>query len=171
MNIFYLHPVPDVAAKYMCDKHVVKMILETAQLLSTAHHHYGSSTPIMYKPTHKNHPCAVWVRECWHNYHWAYDHLQALCHQYRIRYNKRHKTEALLDDLLKLPRGIPMRDINTVPPQCMPEQYKHHGPDRQQQTVNAYRDYYINDKSRFATWKTQTPKWFKLASAAESRAS
>jgi len=152
MNIFYLHHVPDVAAKYHCDKHVVKMILETAQLLSTAHHVAGSATPEMYRSTHINHPCAVWVRKCWYNYHWTYDLLQSLCSEYTKRYKKIHKSSQLLDCLLNLPKGISYQDIDTIPPQCMPEPYQNSNK-TQAHCVAAYRTYYVMDKSRFAKYR------------------
>lgn len=154
MNIFYLDENPHTAASYHCDKHVVKMILETAQLLSTAHHHYGSATCDMYKPTHKNHPSAVWVRESESNYLWAWRLFCCLCKEYTIRYNKKHKTSRLLEELFDFPAGIPKSIGMTSPPQCMPDVYKC------DDTVSAYRRYYMGDKKRFATWKTNKPKWF-----------
>lgn len=153
MNIFYLDQNPIIAAWYHCDKHVVKMILETAQLLSTAHHHYGSATSEMYKPTHRNHPSAVWVRESRANYMWAWRLFSALCAEYTERYGKTHKTSRLLKALFNRPDGIPTARM-TEPPQCMPDEYK--GDD----TVLAYRSYYRGDKRRFATWKTHEPDWF-----------
>lgn len=159
MNIFYLHHVPDFAAKYHCDKHVVKMILETAQLLSTAHHLAGSATSEMYRPTHINHPSAIWVRKCWHNYHWAYDLLGALCSEYKKRYGKIHKTSRLLDCLLNLPNGISYQEIDIIPPQCMPEQYRNSNRTRSH-CVNAYRTYYVMDKSAFAKYNySDTPSF------------
>ena len=74
MNIFYLAHNPTDCAQMHCDKHVVKMILETAQLLSTAHHERGSTAP--YKSTHRNHPSAVWVRSGVKQYQWAYSALR-----------------------------------------------------------------------------------------------
>ena len=70
MNIFYLDRNPILAADKQCDRHVVKMILETAQLLSTAHYELDGESPA-YKPTHKNHPSAVWVRKSLDHYLWA----------------------------------------------------------------------------------------------------
>ena len=81
MNIFYLSRSPVEAAKMQCDKHVVKMILETAQLLSTAHHELDGAS-VAYKPTHKNHPSAVWVRSSSDHYRWTVAHLEALGSEY-----------------------------------------------------------------------------------------
>ena len=77
MNIFYLDRDPHEAARLQCDKHVVKMILETAQLLSTAHNELDGGQ-IAYKTTHKNHPSAVWARKSLDNYLWLYRHLEGL---------------------------------------------------------------------------------------------
>ena len=69
MNIFYLDKNPDLSAQLHCDKHVVKMILEYAQMLSTAHRVLDNSQDV-YKIAHKNHPCTIWVRENKSNYKW-----------------------------------------------------------------------------------------------------
>ena len=76
MNIFYLSHDPDKAARVMYNRHVVKMILESAQLLCTAHHEYGNHD-VPYKSTHKNHPSAIWTRSNDLAYMWVYDHMMA----------------------------------------------------------------------------------------------
>ena len=158
MNIFYLHNNPEICAAYHCDKHVVKMILEYAQLLSTAHHELDGVPAIeCYKSTHKNHPSAVWVRSSIKHYRWAYELFASLCKEYTHRYGKVHKTEQkLLQALKELPKNIP--DVAwTQPPQCMPDQYKQH-PNR---AVQAYRDYIVGEKISFATKYTnrEAPSW------------
>ena len=99
MNIFYLDRHPIKAAQMMCDKHVVKMILESAQILSTAHRvldgddyadQYG-----LYKIAHKNHPSTIWARSGGLNYLWLYDHMRGLMQEYTYRYGKIHATERL----------------------------------------------------------------------------
>lgn len=135
------------------------MILETAQLLSTAHcvlGNDGKSIENFYKPTHVNHPSAVWVRQSSANYEWALQHLESLCNEYTHRYGKIHKTEQEKLTLLSyIPDNITDEDF-TIPPQCMPDVY------RQNDTVQAYRDYYAGAKLSFATWtKRDVPIWFK----------
>ena len=94
MNIFYLHNDPQVCAAYHCDKHVVKMILEYAQLLSTAHHELDGVPSIeCYKKTHVNHPSAVWARQSKRHYRWLYRLLSHTCREYTKRYRKIHATE------------------------------------------------------------------------------
>ena len=161
MNIFYLHENPQICAQYHVDKHCVKMILETAQLLSTAHRELDGDANAdalgMYKSTHKNHPSAVWVRSSHKHYQWAYELFASLCKEYTHRYGKVHKTEQkLLQALKDLPKNIP-EVAWTQPPQCMPDQYKQH-PNR---TVQAYRDYIVGEKSSFATKYTnrEVPSW------------
>lgn len=159
MNIFYLSEYADEAAEMHCDKHVVKMILETAQLLSTAHRvldgdDYADRAGL-YKITHTNHPSAVWVRQSEANYYWTLHLLWYLCAEYSKRYHKVHKTARLIDALAVVPDNIPDGDF-TEPPQCMPDEYKH------LDTVVAYRTYYQNEKADFAVWKyTQAPTWWK----------
>ena len=158
MNIFYVDRDPVVSAQMMCDKHVVKMILESAQMLSTAHrvldgNEYADKEGL-YKMAHKNHPSTIWVRSSYQHYKWLYDHMVALMREYTYRYGKNHATERLLTPLSEYPQAIPVGDY-TEPPQCMPEVCK--GED----TVLAYQNYYIIEKSGFARWtKRETPAWF-----------
>jgi hypothetical protein len=138
MNIFYLDTCPIRAAQQQCDKHVVKMILESAQMLSTAHHEFGSDRAV-YKSTHKNHPSTVWARECTANYRWLYAHMMALGDEYTRRYGKTHLTiEKCKEALSAPPEGMPWNIDHTPPPQCMPDEYKRYD------AVEAYRLYYIS---------------------------
>lgn len=161
MNLFRLHNDPSTAASMMCDRHVIKMILETAQLLSTAHYMLDGDSPA-YKPTHKNHPSAIWVRESISNYEWAYDHLTALCDEYTYRYGKTHKTERFLDALSVPPRNL-QRTESTPLRLAMPDYLKAlYGSD----AVTAYRMYYSLHKRIFKDGKLPTwtnrpvPDWF-----------
>jgi hypothetical protein len=123
MNIFYLDRDPHEAARLQCDKHVVKMILETAQLLSTAHNELDGGQ-IAYKTTHKNHPSAVWARKSLDNYRWLYRHLEGLGSEYTKRYGKVHLSiQKHSQSLSEPPRAIPSDDF-TDPPQCMPDKCK-----------------------------------------------
>ena len=158
MNIFYLDEDAAAAARYHCDKHVVKMILEYAQLLSTAHHVLdGDDAPEgIYKKTHVNHPSAVWVRQSRANYLWTFTLLAYLLRQYTYRYKKEHKTSRLMSALVQWPMNIPNVGF-TQPPQCMPDEYKC------DDAVEAYRNYYVGDKAYFASWRnTKTPEWWYL---------
>lgn len=142
MNIFYIHNDPKVCAKAMTDKHCVKMILESAQMLSTAHHELDQdkAPDNIYKSTHKNHPSAKWVRQSVQNYKWLYDHFIFLSDEYTRRYNRRHKTDKDLSHILiNPPKNIPVADF-TQPPQAMPDIYKTNN------SVRSYRIYYITEK-------------------------
>ena len=147
MNIFYLSHCPEEAAKMQCDKHVVKMILETAQLLSAAHRLLGSNVADdVYKLTHKNHPSAVWVRQSTENYDWTYQHFMALCREYTHRYGKIHLTQTKMAKLLcHYPDDLPFGYF-TFPPKCMPDQYK----DGSKSPINSYQAYYYGVKRNFA---------------------
>lgn len=153
MNIFYLDHDPAEAARMQCDRHVVKMILETAQLLSTAHHELDGESPA-YKPTHKNHPSAVWVRSSAYAYAWTWRHLNALGKEYSRRYSKGHKTiREHLSKLQVLPANIDTSMTPTEPPQCMPDEYK------RDDTVLAYQLYY-NSKADDWDARGMTMKWY-----------
>ena len=145
MNIFYLDKDPAKAASYFYDKHKVKMILESAQMLCTAHHHYGNGDNVPYKKAHYNHPSTIWCRQNASQYMWLYDHMIALGIEYTKRYNKTHLTIIKCKDVLKqLPPAIP--DSTFIePPQCMPDHHK--VPDC---SITAYWNYYEQDKHTVA---------------------
>ncbi len=144
MNIFYLHKDPVIAAKVQYNKHVVKMILESAQMLCTAHHHYDEDTDVPYKKAHYNHPSTIWTRESDEHYMWLFDHMVALGKEYTKRYSKTHLsiTKCFLP-LYRLPVGIPSNGF-TQPPQAMPDEYKNDC------SVEAYWNYYIGEKHTVA---------------------
>jgi hypothetical protein len=174
MNIFYVNSDPEVAARSMVDRHVVKMILETAQLLSTAHRvidgeEYvgqsqsgrkakrwrlsGNVDAIMYAATHINHPSAVWVRENSANYVWLYDHLLALGREYTYRYGRTHLTIDKLKDILKdSPQNIKQSNVMTKMPSCMDKQYI-----VSLDPITNYRNYYNYGKTDLLRWSNRPP--------------
>ena len=156
MNIFYLHKSPTISAQYMCDKHVVKMILESAQLLCTAHHTCPTNAERpekFYKKTHTNHPCAIWTRNCIGNYKWLCDHAQSLLDEYTYRYGKTHASTSVISWCVSNIPDIPDGELTDIA-QCMPDEYKSNDP------VIAYRNYYNKAKSHLHNWKRrQIPHW------------
>lgn len=145
MNLFYLDRDPVTAASYHYDKHKVKMVLEAAQMLCTAHHAYDNGHNVPYKQAHLNHPSTIWVRGNRNQYLWAYQYMMALGNEYTKRYGKEHKTIAKCRYVLSdPPPGIPNGEF-TQPPQCMPDEYKVEG-----DSVAAYWNYYEKDKFRIA---------------------
>lgn len=160
MNIFYLDKDIELSAKYHCDSHVVKMILEYAQLLSTAHRVLDNNdNDIFYKKTHKNHPCGVWVRDNNSNYEYLYLLFAKLCDEYTARYNKVHLTDKKLREVLKhAPNNIPQGTLTPLP-LCMPDEYK------QEDAVSSYRAYYMLDKAKkmkLNYTNTNTPSWLMV---------
>ena len=149
MNIFYLDKCPYKAAELQYNKHVVKMILESAQMLCTAHHHYNIFTDVPYKKAHYNHPSTIWCRQNKNQYRWLYNHMIALGQEYTARYNKEHMsiTKCRLP-LFQYPVGIPEGKFEQ-PPQCMPDEYK------DECSVKAYWKYYIGEKGNIANLKTE----------------
>lgn len=181
MNIFYLNYDPVICAKEHVDKHVVKMIVEYAQLLSTAHRvidgfsYYDSSNSgkrkvkrfklnepresNLYKACHINHPSAVWTRASRRHYQWLYELFEQCCLEYTRRYGKYHATEKLKAYLKMPPNNLPDKGWSEPPP-AMPDKYKVQG-----DSVQSYRNYYIGDKVSFAKWKSPAvqPTWFNYA--------
>ena len=152
MNIFILDYDVKKCAKYHVDKHVVKMILETAQLLCGVHWFVNSEAP--YKLSHKNHPCSIWARESLTNYLYLCELGLELCYEYTYRYGKKHKSQQVIEWCIENKPNI--KDIGfTEPAKAMPDEYK------VKSVVESYRNYYREAKSGFANWKNrEIPEWF-----------
>lgn len=177
MNIFYLHEDPIQNAKWHIDKHIVKMPIEYAQLMSTAHRlldgemYLGKTAigrnikrwrlhdereDILYKASHINHPSAIWVRESIENYFEMYKLYMAVLAEFTNRYGKIHGSSKPSIALIRPPSNIPMVK-GTQLPQCMPEICK-----VKNNPILAYRNYYIVEKNSFASWKNrEIPEWFQ----------
>lgn len=159
MNIFLLSLNPREAAEAHCDKHVVKMILETAQLLYCAHWVIDPTKllPTAYRKTHPNHPCAIWVRESLENYRWLCVFGLHLCCEYTFRYGKHHKTDDHIWWLFENMPAIP--DIGPTPFRlAMPDEYKCPDP------VASYRAYYLGAKQRMLVYsKRSRPEFLDYA--------
>ena len=150
MNIFYLHQDPVKAAEYQYNKHVVKMVLESAQILCTVHHKYmGDDADVPYKSTHKNHPSTLWAGQSAQNYEWLYRHFVALCEEYKKRYGKEHLSYTKCKDKVNMLPGGMLETGLTDMPQCMPDEYK------DDCSVQAYWNYYIHGKKDIANLKTE----------------
>ena len=183
MNIFWLSNDPIRCAEYHCDKHVVKMIVEYAQLLSSAirltrgkpvkvgkkvrylmrgekiseNGKITNRSPNVYLLTHEHHPCTQWVNESLTHWQALLDLALALCEEYTARYNKVHKSEAMLRKMQSLEPRLPSLPFR-LPPQCMPEKYQ------RRRTIAAYKAFYVGSKSRFAAWRySKTPSWYAKA--------
>ncbi len=180
MNIFILDNDPVIAAQMQCDKHVVKMIVESAQMLSTVHRMLDGKMErrlsksgkvrvqywklkddredVLYKACHFNHPSTIWTRESMHNYRWHYKHFVALCDEYTHRYGKVHATDKKLRKALeRLPDNIPVKKMTPFRlamksnPECMFED-----------PIKSYRAFYKTKEARFSmVWtKREVPTWF-----------
>jgi hypothetical protein len=175
MNIFSVDSDPYQAAEWLVDRHVIKMILESVQLLSTAHRvldgteYIGQSKSgrkakrwllpddrehILYGATHVSHPSAVWCRETSGNYEWLYRHFQALCLEYNHRYGKWHKCMDMWDHLSMTPRNIKQGDLQEFSV-AMDKQYI-----VSTDPIENYRNYYKIGKARMHKWtKRNPPPW------------
>ena len=156
MNIFFLDEDPTMSAQYHVDKHVVKMILETAQLLCGVHHATApDNTYVPYKLSHKNHPCSIWARTSLSNYLYLCELGLELCKEYTYRYGKRHKSQDVIEWCLINKPNVPDVEF-TEPAKAMPDEYK------VGDVVQSYRNYYMGAKSGFANWKNrEKPFWFE----------
>lgn len=153
MNIFRLDNDPQLAAEMAIDKHIVKMPVETAQLLHTALRQHGVSHDWLYKPFNPKHPSCLWVTESRFNFKWLVGHGKALCAEYTRRYGKVHKCQSLIEKAGELAGCI--QDIPSTPMRlAMPDQF------RTDDAVHSYRLYYAGAKFRFAKWKTSVPYWW-----------
>lgn len=180
MNIFFLHEDTKLSAQYHCDKHQSKMIIEYAQLLSTAHRYLDGTEyidsssgrrirrwklndgreDVLYKATHLNHPSAVWARESVNNYYYLYNLYHDLCDEFTYRYNKDHKTMELREALVVAPKNIP--DVPMTPVKCAITNLERKPVVPLAEAVEVYRTFYQTKQDRFAMkWsKRPTPEWF-----------
>jgi hypothetical protein len=163
---------PEIAARSLCDKHVVKMTLETAQLLSTAHRIVdgdesgrlsGDMETRLYHRTHVGHPCVRWSISSIENYLWLAEHFVYLCSEYRYRYGRIHKSFSIVDYLVNPPVGISAFKF-TKPALCMPDEYK------VTDHVESYRNYYrIAKKSLHKYTNRHAPDWLYIDNTKENQ--
>lgn len=156
MNIFVVDKNPVKAAQMLCDKHIVKMPVETAQMLSTVCRLKGFD--IGYKSTHTNHPCTVWVRDSKENFNWAIQHGIALCDEYSFRYGKTHASKKVIQDIDSIKKSLTFGwESLTMFAQAVPVEYKNSN-----DAVAAYRKYYLEEKSDIAHWNKnrKAPEWW-----------
>jgi hypothetical protein len=163
MNIFVIDEQPKIAAQHVLDKHVVKMPLESLQMMSTIANYLGFDSP--YRPVMLNHPCTIWARESQQNFLWLWEHAGSLCEEYTSRYGKTHKCELTMNDYnhiwVEVVEALP--DIGLTPfaiaiaDNMFCRQVEGFN---KMSTVDKYRQYYIHDKKRIATWKQNKPQWY-----------
>lgn len=152
MNIFVLDFDNRKSAESYVDSHVVKMPLETAQMLCTCLWNYNITAP--YKATHKKHPCNLWLYESIDNYNWLCDLGIQICKEYTHRYNKRHKCEDIINWCIQNPPPIGSFGV-TKQPMAMPNECKVNG-----DVISSYRKYYLEHKQHLFKWtKRQAPSW------------
>jgi len=161
MNIFVLDFNIEKCARYHCDQHVVKMILESAQIACTALNARGFTTP--YKSTHVKHPCVLWAGTSFANLQWLKELARALNREYRYRYRRdeHHSSLAVIDQI----EGLTFESEGLTDfPQVMPEQYRVPG-----DPVQAYRNFYVGEKLRFARWtRRRRPAWIEQTARKQS---
>lgn len=158
MNIFFLDANPIAAARMHCDKHVGKMLVEAAQMMSTGLALAGY--PVGYKPAYANHPMTVWVRSSAANFAWTWSLARELGRENRLRFGRSHRSAALLPVLLTaVDWGAAFGTHGPTPlPLCMPEAYQRAG-----DPVAAYRAFYRAEKSRFARYTRRPAPPFMAA--------
>jgi hypothetical protein len=178
MNIFYIEESPADIAASLVDKHTVKMVLESTQMLSTAHRlldglRIGNKTPKFLLPgeifdpalnlitnlvccnvAHPGHPSTVWTMKCKENYDWHFQLLVEMAKEYTSRYGRIHDCEKMFPFLKNSPKNI-KSGVFTPPTPAMPDKYL------SKDVMQSYRDFYVSDKWRFARWKQrEIPQWF-----------
>ena len=170
MNIFFLDRTPKKSAQYLCDKHVPKMLLESAQMLSTAvlrHKTEFENYDKIYKSAYPNHPMTKWVGDTRTNFCWALENAVFISQEYCKRFKKIHKSSEVINNIYdaRYIEDIPTQnshllhpDYITTPPQCMPDEYK------DDDYVTAYRKYYQGAKAYFAKWQrgVDAPDWWAV---------
>ena len=169
MNIFVLDDNPFRAAEMMCDKHIPKMIVESAQMMASALRRHGATDEDMpltksgtpYKGGYKHHPCTVWAGDSFENFSWLTDHAMTLCFEYTSRFGKKHGCDDAISHLWRLAIKVKLGASHQRTPfaQAMPDEYK------DDDAVKAYRAYYHS--KQFAKWEkgTPAPNWWMEVTA------
>ena len=157
MNLFWLDKDPATNARYHCDKHVVKMTVETAQVLSTVIHLHEGDTTGLYRKTHPHHPCTVWAAQSQDNFEEAIILLMCLGTEYTHRFDKIHKSMLLASPLMAAVQTVQSFPYSrpTTKPLAMPDEYKGTS------TVASYRRYYNGEKAGMRKYtRRDVPAWF-----------
>ena len=148
MNIFATDECPIKSAKALPCILLRKMIVESCQILCTAHF-ICDGVIKSYKPTHQNHPVSIWTRKSTGNYNWLYQHYVALCSEFSTRNGKPHASMALLKELKTAPKNSTNKPVD-IDFMCMPVECK--------KTIDVHKNYryYLNQK--YKDWATRTDK-------------
>lgn len=168
MNIFFLDSNPKIAATYHNDKHVVKMIVESFQMLSTNCRLHGCENEFLYKKCFENHPCTIWGRQSIQNFEWLLKLNFALCEEYTNRYNKLHSTFFRLFKLkkeieyvnFKFPQTKFTTPALAMPKDCILKVEKFNS--EFEYVIQNYRNYYLTHKSYLKKYTNrQIPDWYE----------
>lgn len=189
--MFFLDYDPQKCAQMHVSKHVTKMCIEYAQLMSTAHRvldgtEYTDLTAngrrikrwrldddreqSLMKASHINHPSAIWCRENLANYRWLFRMWSHLLEEYTYRYGKVHAC-ARLKDILRFPPTKIKVDEFFAPTPAMPPDLKivaeNPQPGRKYDSLKSYHNYYNVAKRGFATWQGKVnsrpiPSWYTI---------
>jgi hypothetical protein len=184
MNIFVLDENPITAARMMCDKHIPKMVVESAQMMASVVRRWGATDEQMpltkagkpYKGGYANHPCTLWAGDSFGNFSWLHDHACALLSQYTTRFGKAHACAEPIAQLwhispylgstgvAKTPFALAMPDEHRPIACHIKEGYLHHA--TAPEAVKAYRSYYHS--KTFAKWEKgiPAPDWWQGAEVA-----
>ena len=160
MNIFVLDNDPKLCAQQHLDKHVVKMILESAQMVCTTHHIHPNKDikyEIPYRKSFVNHPCTKWVRSSISNYEWLTNLTKELNNEYRYRYSKKINHKSF--DVIK---NLPLPDLPDIGlpswARAMPDECKIEG-----DVIKSYRNYYQLRKQKIMKYtKRKIPSWITV---------
>lgn len=161
MNIFSTSEDPDQSARWLVDKHCVKMLLETTQLLCTAYHLQGIEAP--YKQSHRNHLSSLWARASWDNFQWLIAHGHGIADEYTARYGKVHKSQAVLEwceDHAHL-LGFDSCDLTPFAIAISGDCVCRTLPEFESlSATEKYKAYCFFDKQHIAIWKRNKPYWY-----------
>ena len=163
MNRFLINYSPELCARDLCDKHVVKMPLEEAQMLCTTvrlHAPEYAEEVGLYRAVHQKHPCTIWAGQTRANYLYSLDMFREMCREYTHRYSKVHASWRLYDALVDAAQYVPDGGI-TPHPECFSEHtdLKSGRP----WPIQSYRQFYQTKQHRFKmVWtKRDVPDWFE----------
>ena len=160
MNIFCLSENPTQSARWLADRHILKMGMEATQMLCTAFHEQSIDAP--YRPSHRNHPSSIWCRSSYDNFQWLIEHAYVIFDEYTARYGKTHKSRSVLewceDNVHRL--SFDSYDLTKFAIAIAPDTICRSLPEfDENDPILCYRLYYQHDKKHLHQWKRNKPDW------------
>jgi hypothetical protein len=152
VNIFFLSDCPEKSAKLLCNRHKVRMPLESAGMLAFAFPEGETPIPNLRSNRHHKHPASVWARQSKSNFEWLLIHALTQAEDYKKHYKREHASEKHIhwfkNNYHKI--SFPRAELTSFS-RCF-SSFKEYLDNTESNTIKAYQSFYWLDKKTFAKW-------------------